>query len=271
MGTVSPQLVSLLPSIQYQKEKVWTVSPQSTFPPEELIRRLSYSHFEILVSLNDPDKRFFYEYESIRGNWSVRELKRQVASLYFERTGLSIDKKKLTQMVQAQSEPISASQIIRDPYIFEFLGIRAQDVMSESLLEDQLITKIQHFLLELGRGFCFEARQKRILIGGEHYFIDLVFYHRILKCHILIELKADEFTHEHIGQLNSYVNWYRKNEMADGDNLPIGILLCTKKNQTLVEYALAGMDNQIFVSKYLIKLPQKDEIRRFLEDQIEEW
>jgi hypothetical protein len=142
--------------------------------------------------------------------------------------------------------------------------------MSESHLEDQLIGKIEEFLLEMGYGFCFETRQKRILIGDEHFFVDLVFYHRILKCHVLVELKLAEFSHENIGQLNTYVSWYRKNMMAEGDNQPIGILLCTHKNHALVEYALAGMDNQLFVSKYQLELPKREEIERFLADKFAE-
>jgi nuclease YhcG-like protein len=142
--------------------------------------------------------------------------------------------------------------------------------MGESLLEDQLLDRLQDFLLELGHGFCFEARQKRILIGDSHDFVDLVFYHRILKCHVLVELKIAEFSHEHIGQLNTYVSWYRKNMMAPGDNPPIGILLCTQKDQALVEYALAGMKNGIFVSKYLLELPKKEEMQRFIEAQLAE-
>jgi hypothetical protein len=140
--------------------------------------------------------------------------------------------------------------------------------MSESHLEEQLIDKLEAFLLELGHGFCFEARQKRILIGDEHFFIDLVFYHRILKCHVLVELKLAQFSQENIGQLNTYVSWYRKNMMTEGDNPPIGILLCTDQNHALVEYALAGMDNQLFVSKYQLELPKKDEMRRFIEAQL---
>jgi hypothetical protein len=142
--------------------------------------------------------------------------------------------------------------------------------MSESHLEDQLISKIEEFLLELGHGFCFEARQKRILIGDEHYFIDLVFYHRILKCHVLVELKLAEFSHENIGQLNTYVSWYKKNMMLEDDNLPIGILLCTHKKHALVEFALAGMDNQLFVSKYQMELPKREEIERFLAEKLNE-
>lgn len=140
----------------------------------------------------------------------------------------------------------------------------------ESDMEDALLTKFQDFMLELGRGFCFEARQKRILIGGEHFFVDLVFCHRILKCHVLIELKTDSFKHEHLRQLNTYVNWYKKNEVTPGDNPPVGLLLCTKKNHALVEYARAGIDNQLFISKYQLELPGKDEIAAFLDEAARE-
>ena len=163
---------------------------------------------------------------------------------------MSKDKKRLARIVSDKAEPASPAQVIRDPYIFEFLGLRSHEALTERNLEGLLIDRLQEFLLELGRGFCFEARQKRMLIGGEHFFVDLVFYHRILKCHVLIELKVDAFSHEYLGQLNTYVNWFRVNEMTGDDNPPIGILLCTKKNEALVEYALAGMDNQLFVSKY---------------------
>lgn len=269
--TVPAQSKYLLPTaILSDKEKVRTVSTQLQLPPEKLINTLSYSHLELLVVLDDPLKRAFYEIECIRGNWSVRELKRQIASLYFERSGLSKNKKKLAELVQSGAEAAEAKLAIRDPYIFEFLGLKPQEVMSESALEDSLLDKLQSFLLEMGHGFCFESRQKRILIGDDYFFIDLVFYHRILKCHVLIELKVDGFSHEYLGQLNTYVNWYRKNEMTEGDNPPVGILLCTQKKHALVEYALAGMDNQLFVSKYQLELPDKEEIRRFLEDQLSE-
>ena len=160
--------------------------------------------------------------------------------------------------------------MIRDPYLFEFLGLKPQEVMSEGRLEDALLDKLQDFLLELGHGFCFEARQKRLLIGGEHFFVDLVFYHRILKCHVLIELKNDAFKHEHLGQLNSYVGYYQQNEMSEGDQPPIGILLCTRKNHELVEYALAGMSNKLFVSRYQVQLPGKEEMAAFLHKAVEE-
>ena len=238
--------------------------------PDKIIHRLSYSHLELIVDLDDDLKRAFYEIECIRGNWSVRELKRQIASLYYERSGLSRDKKKLAALAQKGADAADPKLAIRDPYVFEFLGLRAKEVLSESRLENRLINKLEEFLLELGHGFCFEARQKRILIGDEHFFVDLVFYHRILKCHILVELKLEKFSHENIGQLNTYVTWYRKNMMTSGDNPPVGILLCTDKNHALVEYALAGMDNGLFVSKYQLELPKKEEIRRFIEEQIRE-
>jgi predicted nuclease of restriction endonuclease-like (RecB) superfamily len=243
---------------------------QLSIAPEKLLEHLSFSHFAELVTIEDDLKRTFYEIESIRGNWSVRELKRQIGSLYFERSGLSKDKKKLVQLIRKGAETVEPKLTIRDPYVFEFLGIKPKEVMAESDLEDALLNKLQDFLLELGHGFCFEARQKRVLIGKKQGFVDLVFYHRILKCHVLIELKVAEFSHEHIGQLNTYVSWYRKNMISKGDNLPVGILLCTQKDHALVEYALAGMDNRLFVSKYQLKLPKKKEMELFLKEQMKE-
>lgn len=269
--SLPPQLARSLPDgVVRFEEKVLSVTALSGIEPKILINRLSYTHIEQMLAIEDDVKRTFYEVECIQGNWSVRELKRQIHSLYFERCGLSIDKNKLSELTRQDAEKASPALTVRDPYVFEFLGLTPRDVMGESHLEDQLVDKLEEFLLELGHGFCFEARQKRILIGDEHYFVDLVFYHRILKCHILVELKLAEFTHENIGQLNTYVSWYRKNMMIEGDNPPIGILLCTHKNHSLVEYALAGMDNQLFVSKYLLELPKREDIERFLLDKLKE-
>ncbi len=247
-----------------------SVTPETRISGKTLITRLSFTHLAELIAIDDPLKRTFYELECIRGNWSVRELKRQIGSLYYERSGLSKNKEKLAEMVQSDTEQASSTLAIRDPYIFEFLGLKSKEVMSESDLEDALLYKLQDFLLELGHGFCFEARQKRILIGDTYGFVDLVFYHRILKCHVLIDLKIEHFTHDNIGQLNTYVSWYRKNMMTDSDNRPIGILLCTQKDHALVEYALAGMDNSLFVSKYQLELPSKEDMQRFLEENIRE-
>lgn len=270
VGTLSPQFAALQPPPIGQEQKVGTPSPPSGSDALQLLTRLSYSHIEELVDMDNPLQRAFYETESLRGNWSVRELKRQIASQYYQRSHLSTDKAALAQLAQAKAETAASRQIIRDPYVFEFLGLKPREVMSESHLEDALLDKLQDFLLELGYGFCFEARQKRLLIGGEHFFVDLVFYHRILKCHVLIELKNDAFKHEHLGQLNSYVSYYQHNEMAEGDQSPVGILLCTRKNEELVEYALAGMSNKLFVSRYQVQLPGKEEIAAFLHRAVAE-
>lgn len=270
VGTLSPQLARLIPDRTGESEKVGTLSPQLQVPPERLIHSLSYSHIELLVDLDDDLKRAFYEIECIRGNWSVRELKRQIGSLYYERSGLSTNKEKLAELVRSGAEAAEPRLAVRDPYVFEFLGIKPREVMSESELEDALLDKLQEFLLELGHGFCFEARQKRILIGDTHGFVDLVFYHRILKCHVLVELKIAEFSHEYVGQLNTYVSWYRRHMMVAGDNPPVGILLCTQKDHALVEYALAGMDNSLFISKYQLELPKREDIQRFIEGEIQD-
>jgi predicted nuclease of restriction endonuclease-like (RecB) superfamily len=236
---------------------------------QTLLTRFSFSHIAELMALPDDTQRRFYEAACLSGNWSVRELQRQIASLYYQRSGLSHNKAALAAQTQQRAQTQTAFNI-RDPYVFEFLGLKPAEVMSESHLEQQLTEKLQDFLLELGHGFCFEARQKRIGIGGEHFYVDLVFYHRILKCHVLVELKLTNFTHENIGQLNTYVSWYRQHMMSAGDNPPVGILLCTDKNHALVEYALAGMDNQLFVSKYQLELPRKEEMQRFMDEQLKE-
>lgn len=232
--------------------------------PRMLVQRLSFTHLVELIAIEDPLERAFYEVESIRGNWSVRALKRQIATLYFERSALSTDKTKLSKLAFTAAEKAEPKLAIRDPYVFEFLGLQAKDIVSESDLEAALLDNLHDFLMELGHGFCLEARQKSILIGKTRGFIDLVFYHRVLKCHVLIELKVDAFTHEHLGQLNTYVSWYRKHMMTEGDNPPVGLLLCTQKDHILVEYATANLDNRLFVSKYQLELPKKEELERFL-------
>jgi predicted nuclease of restriction endonuclease-like (RecB) superfamily len=243
------------------ESKVRSVTAQS------VLESLSYTHIEQLIALDSSEKIDFYCFHCIEGCWSVRELKRQIASLLYERSQLSIDKQRLTDVAQARSETQPPALAIRDPYVFEFLGLKPVEVMVESELEDQLLDKLQEFLLELGHGFCFEARQRRILIGDTYYFIDLVFYHRILKCHVLVDLKLEAFSHENIGQLNTYVSWYAKNVQTDSDNPPIGLLLCTEKDHALAEYVLAGMDNDLFVSKYQLELPSKATLERELETE----
>jgi predicted nuclease of restriction endonuclease-like (RecB) superfamily len=257
--SVTPELVKAR-----HIRKAGTLSPPLNASMRRLVGTLSFTHIAELIAIADPLKRAFYEIECMRGNWSVRALKRQIATLYFERSGLSKDKDKLAAMVAAGIEAAEPRLAIRDPYIFEFLGLRAKDAVAESDLEAALVENLREFLLELGHGFCLEAQQKSIVIGETRGFVDLVFYHRILKCHVLVDLKVDSFTHEHIGQLNAYVSWYRDHMMAAGDNPPVGLLLCTEKDHALVEYATASMDNRLFVSRYAVALPSREELAKFI-------
>ncbi len=252
--TLSDQLVAADP--QFMKHR------------KRLINRLSFSHFVEILQFDDPLKRLFYEVECVQGNWSVRELRRQIGSLLYERTGLSRNKDELIRVANEKAVMVSAQQIIKDPYIFEFLGLSSHEVLLEKNLENALLDHLQEFLLELGKGFCFESRQRRITVDHEHFYIDLVFYHRLLKCHVLIELKTEKFRYHHVAQLNFYLNYFRKYEMAEGDNPPVGILLCTAKDAEHVEFATAGMDNQVFVSKYKLALPTEEELKVFIQKEL---
>ena len=246
-----------------------TVSHKFQTSPELMISRLSFSHLREIMALDDPLARYFYEQECIKCTWSVRELRRQISTNLFVRAGISANPEKLLSLPSVQGHD-SAELQIRQPFTFEFLGLKAQEVVDEHDLEDALISHLQEFILELGKGFCLEAHQKRIIIDDEYYYPDLVFYNRILHCGVIIELKNEEFSYENFGQLNAYVSHYRENEMQPGDNPPIGILLCTRKGKKMVEYALAGMDNNLFVSTYMLQLPDKKTLEDFLLKQLEE-
>lgn len=249
-----------------------SLSPDLQVPPEKLISRLSFSHITLLLTVDDLLKRTFYEIEAIKGNWSVRELKRQINSLYFERMGMSQDKEKLARLVKESVEtPARPSDYIKNIYTFEFLGLPQIGLVEESDLEQAMLDHLQGFLLEMGHGFCLEGRQKRILIGDEYFFVDLVFYHRILKCHVLVELKVEEFNHINAGQLNTYLNYFKAEVMRPDDNPPVGILLVTNKNDALVQYATAGMDNALFVSRYMVELPSKEQLENFIRKELEQF
>jgi len=235
---------------------------------EKLISKLSFSHITILLPINDVQKRTFYAAEAIKGTWSVREMKRQVDSLLYERSGLSQKPELLLQKLNEKTEKAPSQSLVKDIYTFEFLGLPAKDIVEESDLETALLDNLQQFLMELGDGFCLEARQKRILIGDEYFFIDLVFYHRLLRCHVLLDLKVEKFDHANAGQLNTYINYYKKEVQQPGDNAPIGILLVTNKNDALVEYATAGMDEKLFVRNYMLQLPGKDELESFIKHEL---
>lgn len=235
-------------------------------PADLLLNRLSFSHIVELIKVDTTLKRTFYETEAIRNNWSVRELQRAMNSMLFERTGLSSDKQAVLEK-HRNGSGLKPEDIFRSPYLLDFLGLEEKTTYAETDIEQAIINHLQSFLLEMGRGFCFEARQKRITFDNTHYRIDLVFYHRILRCHILLDLKIGEFTHADAGQMNVYLNYYKENETQPGDNLPVGIILCAGKNETLVKYATMGLPQQVFVSKYLVNLPSEKELERIIEEE----
>jgi len=237
-------------------------------PPMESFNKifpLSWSHYRLLMRLDESCKREFYESECIRGNWSVRQLDRQIQSMLYERTALS--KRKLAVIAKAHKKTITLKpeDEIKDPYILEFLGLK--DEYSESQLEENLIIHLEHFLLELGIGFTFVARQKRITLEGSHYRLDLLLYHRILRCLVAIDLKIGEFTHADAGQMNLYLNYLKDKEKLIGENDPVGIILCTDKKKTVVEYSLGGMSNKIFTSRYKLQLPAPDVLKAEIEHE----
>ena len=263
-----------LQSSDNQEDEKWRTAPAKleewSTPADRLFFRLNYTSLAYLTSIEDPLKRAFYEQETIRGCWTSRELDRQVSSQYYERMGLSKDKKALQRLTAKNAQQITPKEILHNPVTLEFLGMEQQDVYTETKLETAILNNLQRFLLEMGRGFCFEYRQKRILIDQDYYKADLIFYHRILKCHVIIDLKIDRFRHEYASQLNLYMNYYKHEVMQDDDNPPIGLLLCTDYGQTTVQYATEGLSQNLFVSKYRLQLPSEDDIRKYMLENITE-
>ncbi len=254
-------LPSSAPAVRKSKDAL----PTPLTPAQVL--RFSWTQLIELLRLDDPWKRAFYENECLHGGWSKRQLQRQIGSLLYERTGLSKNKRAVVARArkQAGDAPATIEDLIRDPYVLEFTGLADRPAYSENDLETALLNHVQGFLLELGTGFCFEARQFRITVGNEHDRIDLVFYHRRLRCHVLVDLKIRAFTHGDAGQMNFYLNYFRENMMAPGDQPPVGILLCSAKDKTKVEYATAGLSQKLFVSRYLVALPSAEQLRKFVE------
>jgi predicted nuclease of restriction endonuclease-like (RecB) superfamily len=250
-------------------KKGTSMMQQFETPGKTILSRLSFTHLREIMTVDDPLARYFYEQECIKCTWSVRELRRQISTNLYVRAGISSNPEKMLSLPSIQGHDTAELQI-REPFTFEFLGLKAKEIVDEKDIENALIDHLQEFLLELGKGFCFESRQQRIIIDDEYYYPDLVFYNRILHCHVIIELKDEEFSHQNLGQLNAYVSYYKENEMQPGDNPPIGILLCTRKGKKMVEYALAGMDNQLFVSTYMLQLPDKKTLEDFLLKQLEQ-
>ena len=233
-------------------------------PADRLFNRLSATHLVLLSNIKDPLKRAFYEQETIRGCWTVKELDRQISSQYYERMGLSKDKKGLQRLTDKNVQQLTPRDIIHDPVTLEFLDLQSQDVYTETRLETIILNHLQMVLMEMGRGFCFEARQKRILVDQDYFKADLIFYHRILKCHVIVDLKIDRFRHEYASQLNLYMNYYKHEVMQADDNPPIGLLLCTDYGETTVQYATEGLSQNLFVGKYRLQLPSEEEMRQYL-------
>ena len=224
---------------------------------------MSWSHYCELLTISDTAKRSFYEKEAINSNWSVRELKRQIDSSLFERLLLSrgdANKEQVLALAEKGIEIVEPSDLIRDPYVFEFLGIPEDKPMLESDLERALVQQIEKFLLELGRGFMFVGTQQRVTINNTHYYVDMVFYNKILRAYVLIELKTTKLTPEAAGQINMYLNYYASEVNDPDDNPPIGIILCTEKDSITAEYALGGLSNNVFASRYVLVMPNKEQL-----------
>lgn len=230
-----------------------------------LCSELSWSHYRLLMRIQDEKARSFYVEECAKSAWSVRQLERQIHTMYYQRILASQDKVSVAAQIQETEPKPEYEKIVKDPYVMEFLQIQPDIHVYEGELEQALIDHLQHFLLELGRGFSFVARQKRFVLDGQDFFIDLVFYNYILKCFVLIDLKMGQLTHQDLGQMQMYVNYYTRELMNEGDNLPIGIVLCADKSNAVVKYTLPEDNSQIFASKYFTYLPSEEELKRELQ------
>lgn len=256
-------------SAELELQKTQSVTAEwDRFEYETLISffKLSWTHYVFLMRIDDENERSFYEIESIKNNWSVRELKRQYDSALFTRLALSRDKDGILKLAKEGQIIEKPKDLIKDPYILEFLGLPELHHYSENELEERIINKLEHFLLELGQGFTFVARQQRITFDEKHFRIDLVFYNRILKSFVLIDLKIGELKHQDIGQMQMYVNFYDRNKRLEDENKTIGIILCQNKSDLVVEYTLPDNNEQIFASKYKTILPTKEEFKRLIEN-----
>lgn len=242
-----------------------------TFPNTNAVcSQLNWSQYKLLIRIDDNDKREFYINESIKNSWNGRELERQINSSLFERLLLSNDKKSVLEVAKSEKLPVSTNEIIKDPMVLEFLGLEKKDSYYEKDLEQAIISNLQEFLLELGNGFSFVSRQKRIHIDGDDFFVDLVFYNRLLQCFVIFEIKTHKLTHQDVGQLQMYVNYYDRNEKQDFENPTIGVLLCADKNDTVVKFTLPEDNKTILASKYQLYLPSEEELVKELHRELDE-
>ncbi|HZG65885.1 MAG TPA: PDDEXK nuclease domain-containing protein, partial [Herpetosiphonaceae bacterium] len=236
-----------------------------TYPNLHALRgELSWTHYRLLLKVDRPEARAFYEVEAVQSHWSTRELERQINSLLFERLALSRDKEGVLRLAEQGAQPYSPADLVRDPFVLEFTGLPERGLYPESELEEALMNRLQEFLLELGSDFFFVARQKRLTIDGEHYKLDLLFYHRSLRCFVLIDLKIGKLTYADIGQMLLYVGYYEAEETRDGEGPPVGIILCTDKSEAVVRYTLSGSAQQVFAARYQMHLPTEEELQREL-------
>ena len=247
----------------FTRRNLWQMRKfYETYPIVHALRaQLSWTHYRLLISVEDPSKRSFYEVESINNQWSTRELERQVNSLLFERLTLSKEKSEVLTIAKEGQQISNPQDLVKDPYVLEFLGLPQSAKLFEKDLESALIEHLQQFLLELGKGFSFVARQQRIKMDDENFYIDLVFFNYHIKCFVLIDLKIGKLTHQDLGQMQMYVNYYTREKMDDGDNKPIGIVLCADKSDAVVRYTLSEDNQQIFASRYKLYLPTEEELR----------
>lgn len=257
----------LFPSLQSRAQAEPHLPWQDAEYYQRLFTTVSWSHLLELCRISDCLKRAFYELEAVKSNWSLREMKRQMDNMLYERIGLSKDKAAVLALVQQGRLVDSPQTLIRDPYILEFLGLADRPAYSENDLEQALIDHLQEFMQELGRDFCFVERQFRMTVESEHHFLDLLFYHRALQCLIAIDLKLGKFKHDYAGQMNFYLNYLRENVAYPHENPPVGLILCAERDAETVRYATTGLDNQLFVSRYLIALPSESILKQWLREE----
>ena len=257
------------PQIWQKPSAKLALEPKSQKPSGQSPFTLSWSHYVLLLTIKNPEERSFYEIEATQSGWSLPELKRQLNSGLFERLALSRNKKQVRLLAEKGHTVTQPSDMLKDPYILEFLGLEEKPTYSESDLESAIIGKLQHFLLELGKGFLFEARQKRFTFDEDHFFVDLVFYNRLLRCYVLVDLKLDKLTHQDLGQMQMYVNYFDRFVKTPGENPTVGILLCKRKKKAIIELTLPKNAN-IFASQYQLYLPSKEDLKQRLIEWTEE-
>ncbi|MFH0939962.1 MAG: PDDEXK nuclease domain-containing protein [Planctomycetota bacterium] len=259
----SVKAIDVLPSVIFHAPRA------ESWKPGWLHSNLSWTHYRTLLRVDKTEARSFYEIEAIRNNWSARELERQINSLLYERLALSRDKNGLMRLAVKGQEVQKPADVFKDPVVMEFLGLPESPKLVETQLEQALIDDLQTFLLELGKGFAFVARQERLTLDGDHFYIDLVFYHTALKCYVIVDLKTGKLTHQDLGQLQLYVNYYDRKRRTEGDNPTLGLILCADKNDAVVRYTLGpNQQRKIFASRYKLHLPSEAELRAELRREV---